>query len=114
MPLVAPDRIGQTAAQVWSARRQRRGWRHDPAAWARDHGIELWSGQDGILTAVATHDRVAIRSCHDSGKSFAMAVLVAWWLDVHPPGQARVVTTAPTGDQVRGILWNEINALWER
>lgn len=83
-------------------------------AWAVEHGIELWSGQVGILRAVAEHDRVAIRSSHDTGKSFAMAVLTGWWLDVHEPGTARVVTTAPTGDQVRGVLWVEINALWER
>jgi hypothetical protein len=28
-----------------------------------------------------------------------------WWIDVHPPGEAFVVTTAPTTPQVEAILW---------
>lgn len=83
-------------------------------AWAQARGIELWSGQREILIAAAEHDRVAVRSCHNAGKSFGMSVLVAWWLDTHEPGTARVVSTAPTGDQVRGVLWVEINAMWDR
>lgn len=38
-----------------------------------------------------------------------MSRLVCWWLDVHPVGEAFVVTTAPTFPQVRAILWREIN-----
>lgn len=33
---------------------------------------------------------------------------MAWWLDSHPPGEAFVVTTAPTFPQVRAILWRYI------
>lgn len=112
--LVTADQTEQSAVDAWDQRRKRRRWRDDPNAWAADHGIELYSKQQEINTAVAAHPRVAIRSCHSSGKSYDMAVLTAWWLDVHPHGEARVVTTAPTGDQVRGILWVEINGLWER
>jgi hypothetical protein len=36
------------------------------------------------------------------------ARIAAWWLDVHPPGEAFVVSTAPTFSQVRAILWREI------
>jgi hypothetical protein len=102
------------AAAAWAERRQRKAWRRDPVAWAQARGIELWSEQRRVLMAAAEHDRVAVRSAHDTGKSFSMAVLVAWFLDTHPIGETRVITTAPTGDQVRGILWNEINALWEK
>jgi hypothetical protein len=31
--------------------------------------------------------------------------LALWWIDVHPPGEAFVVTTAPTTPQVEAILW---------
>jgi hypothetical protein len=102
------------AAAAWANRRQRRIWRRDPVAWAEHRSIELWSKQRELLEAVATHDRVAVRACHSAGKSFSMATLVGWHLDTHPAGETRVVTTAPSQDQVRGILWNEINALWER
>ena len=37
------------------------------------------------------------------------ARVVAWWLENHPVGEAFVVTSAPTGEQVRAILWREIN-----
>jgi hypothetical protein len=37
-----------------------------------------------------------------------MSRLAAWWLDVHPIGEAFVVTTAPTTAQVEAILWREI------
>jgi hypothetical protein len=99
-------------AEQWANRRQRRVWQRDPVAWAEHRGIELWSKQREILAAVAAHSRVAVRSCHSSGKTVTMAVLAAYWLDVHPPGTARVVSTAPTGDQVKGLLWNEIRQLW--
>jgi hypothetical protein len=34
-----------------------------------------------------------------------MSRLALWWIDVHPPGEAFVVTTAPTTPQVEAILW---------
>lgn len=30
------------------------------------------------------------------------------WIDVHPPGTAKVLTSAPTFDQVKSILWGEL------
>lgn len=71
-------------------------------------GDHLWSKQREIAEAVSAHRRVAVHSAHATGKSFLAARLVAWWLDTHPPGEAFVVTTAPTGAQVRAILWREI------
>jgi hypothetical protein len=34
-----------------------------------------------------------------------MSTLALWWIQVHPPGEALVVTTAPTTPQVEAILW---------
>jgi hypothetical protein len=112
--LVTTSDVVNTATVGWDSRRRRRRWRTDPNEWMADHGIEIYSKQREMNEVVAAHDRVAIRSCHSSGKSFDLANLAAWWLDVHKQGTARVVTTAPTGDQVRGILWVEINGVWER
>ena len=81
----------------------------DPVAWAKDKlGIHLWSKQDEIGQSVVRNRRTAVKSCHDSGKSFTASVLAAWWIDVHPPGEAFVASTAPTYQQVHAILWEEI------
>ncbi|MFM9629377.1 terminase large subunit domain-containing protein [Streptomyces galilaeus] len=87
----------------------------DPGLWARDKlGVHLWSKQVQIAESVRDNRQSAVQSCHGIGKSFLAAQLVAWWLDIHPPGEARVVTTAPTGDQVKAILWSEINGAFSK
>lgn len=51
---------------------------------------------------------MAVPSCHDAGKSYLAARLAAWWISTNRPGDAFVVTSAPTFAQVRAILWREI------
>jgi len=68
-----------------------------------------WSKQREIALSVRDNRHTAVPSAHDTGKSFIAARLAAWWLSVHPAGEAFVVTTAPTFAQVRAILWREIN-----
>lgn len=81
----------------------------DPVRWVRERLRQTaWSKQREILTALRDHRRIAVRSCHGVGKSHIAAVAVAHWLDTHPPGEAFVVTTAPTAAQVRAILWRYI------
>lgn len=90
-------------------------YRNDPAAWARDKlGEHFWSRQVTIAESVRDNRLTAVKSCHGTGKSFTVSRLTAWWLDIHPPGEARVVTTAPTGDQVKAILWSEINGAFTK
>lgn len=85
-------------------------WVDDPAGWVTHRLTEhLWSKQREVAQSVVTHRRTAVKSCHDVGKSFSAARLTCWWLDVHPPGEAFVVTTAPTAPQVEAVLWREIN-----
>jgi hypothetical protein len=82
----------------------------DPVGWVHDVLDEfLWSKQQEVMRAVVDHRRVAVRSCHGVGKTYSMARLVAWWLSVHPPGEAFVVSSAPSFPQVRALLWREIN-----
>lgn len=83
---------------------------HDPAGWANDRlGEHFWSKQVDIAASVVEHRRTAVKSCHGVGKSFSAARFIAWWLDVHPPGEAFVVSTAPTAKQVEAVLWREVN-----
>jgi hypothetical protein len=88
---------------------RRRRYMRDPLAWVENVlKEELWSGQKRILQALRDHRKVAVASCHEIGKSFISSRAVAWWIDVHKAGEAFVVTSAPSGPQVRTILWREI------
>jgi hypothetical protein len=83
----------------------------DPVGWAQDvRKVFLWSKQREVLRAVVDHPRVAVKSCHGVGKTFtAGGVLIPWWVDTHPRGSARVLSTAPSNDQVKALLWHEVN-----
>lgn len=90
-------------------------WRKDPVAWLKERAkAEVWSKQREIIQSVRDHHNTAVHSCHEVGKSWIAAATAAWWLDTHPVGEARVVTTAPTQAQVEAILWNEINGFHDR
>src|SRR5688572_17794455 len=77
-------------------------WIHDTL------GEFAWSKQREILRAIQTHRKVAVPSCYGPGKSWLASRLAAHWIANHPPGTARVITTATTGAQVKAILWSEI------
>src|SRR5688572_25528304 len=87
-------------------------YRRDPVLWAQERaGLEVWSKQQEVLNSIRDNSNTAVKSCHSAGKSFIAATATCWWLDVHPPGQARIITTAPTSKQVDAVLWFEIGRL---
>lgn len=83
-------------------------WRRDPEYFARSVlGIDtLWQRQVEILEALRDCRRVAVPSCHESGKTYVASVAAAHHLLSHQP--SKVVTTAPTQRQVKDLLWTEI------
>lgn len=86
-----------------------------PVDWVNDRlGEHLWSKQREISDSVVANRRTAVKSCHDAGKSFIASRIADWWIDVHPPGEAFVVSTAPTYKQVHAILWEEIRRAAKR
>lgn len=86
----------------------------DPVRWAEDVvDAELYSKQREILRLIEFVPKLAVPSCHSSGKTRTAALAAARFLAKYPPGTARVVTTAPSGGQVRGVIWNEINAIFD-
>lgn len=86
-------------------------WRYKPVRFAKYHlGINPWKKQREILSAISNHDRVAVRSCNGSGKTFTAALATIWWLMAFK--EAIVITTAPTERQVENLLWREIRALY--
>src|SRR6266513_918522 len=60
------------------------------------------------MASLVANRRTAVQSCHDSGKSFTAGLAATWWIDTRPLGEAFVVSTAPTYQQVSAILWEEI------
>jgi phage terminase large subunit len=69
-------------------------------------GCKPWPMQSYILDAISKNKEVAVASCHAAGKSWLSARATLWFL--YTRKHSRVVTTAPTFDQVRDILWQEI------
>lgn len=84
-------------------------YREDPVLWIEERlGQTLWSAQKAICHSLVANKNTAIKSCHGIGKSQLAAWLVCWWVDVHPSADTVVVTTAPSSDQVRKIMWEYI------
>lgn len=106
-----PRGVSATIGSQLRARNKPHRYARNPAGWARVRlGEYLWSKQVEVANSLVRNSRVAVRSCHDTGKSHVASRLVAWWLDTHPIGTAFAVTTAPTAPQVEAILWREINS----
>lgn len=81
----------------------------NPSGYITDiAGGWLTSQQRRVADAVAEHRRVVVPAGHDLGKSWLAARIVTWWVETHPAGDALVLSTAPTFNQVKGILWKEI------
>ncbi|MFH9073436.1 hypothetical protein [Streptomyces alboflavus] len=88
---------------------------HNPVGWVQERLRQIvWSKQREIMLSVRDHRRTAVRSCHGAGKSHTASLVASWWLDTHPPGEAFVVTSAPTFAQVRAILWRYIRRTHRR
>lgn len=73
-----------------------------------------WSKQREIYDSVMANRHTAVKAAHDVSKSYTAATLAAYWLTVHEPGTAFVVTLAPTAHQVKGILWREMRSIARR
>jgi phage terminase large subunit len=83
----------------------------DPAAFMAEWlGADLWDKQIEIAESVRDHRRTAVKSCHGSGKSYLAARIVIWFLHAYPG--SIVLTTAPTFNQVKNILWRNVGAAY--
>jgi hypothetical protein len=85
---------------------------NDPVRWAAERGkAHLWSMQRTILESVRDNRRTAVHASHSVGKSYVAAMAACWWIDSHAPGEAFVLSSAPTAAQVRAVLWRTINRI---
>jgi len=105
----------QRKADRRSLRERARLYADNPVGWVRERLRQVvWSKQREIMLSIRDNRRTAVRSCHGVGKSHTASLVAAWWLDTHPPGEAFVVTSAPTFAQVRAILWRYIRRVHRR
>lgn len=76
-------------------------------------GVRLWHKQVDIVRAVFGSARTTVvRSCTGAGKTAVAAAIALAWLLTGP--DRTVITTAPTGRQVRELLWKEIRVAHAR
>lgn len=82
----------------------------DPVGFAATFlGDDLWPAQERMLGALAKpRARVAVKACHASSKTRSAACAVLW----APYAGGIAVTTAPTGEQVKRLVWAEIHTLY--
>ena len=83
-----------------------------PSQFAVALGYDVFPQQFTTEWAVMEHERVAIRGCHSSGKTFFMSILAVWWVLKYE--DALVLTTAPTLEQVTKVMWGYIRTVARR
>jgi len=88
--------------------------KNDPVVWVQGKKEFPWSKQREIMTSVKTERYTAVHSAHDLGKSFVASRIIAWWIDSFPPGEAFVVSTAPSAQQVSAIMWREVTKIHKK
>lgn len=87
-------------------------YRGDPVGFVeKGLGEVTWSKQREILRSIEENKRTVVPATHAPGKTHLAARVVAYWVAVHPPGTARVLTTASTFRQVKTLLWPHIRQL---
>lgn len=87
----------------------------DPDGWATERlGVESWSVPRKIRESVLTHRHTAVPACHESAKTHTAASIGSWWIDIRQVGEAFLVSTAPTGPQVKALLWRDIQSMHTR
>ena len=93
--------------------RERAKWRHQPDWFVTQRlGVTLRQEQKQILKALRNNPWVAVQAPNGSGKTYAAALAVIWWLMAHD--EAIAITTAPTIRQVRNQIWREIHNIYRR
>ena len=64
-----------------------------------------------MLKPIAKHDLVSIAATHSVGKTWTMARIALWFGTVYK--NSKVITTAPTGRQVKKLLWGELHSAYQ-
>lgn len=81
--------------------------------WFMTHALDvepehLWDKMQEVADSVRDNERTAVQAGHGVSKTFSAARISLAFLYCYNP--ATVVTTAPSGNQVRNVLWREIRS----
>ena len=88
------------------------GMRRDALGFVRETlGESPYRKQVEILRAAERSRRVSVVGCNGSGKDWAAARAVLWW--VHAKSPAKAIVTGPTMRQVEDIVWREIRTAYD-
>lgn len=86
-------------------------YKSDPVFFAEHAlGLYTWSKMREIMESVRDNKYTAVRACHGSSKTFTAAIIALWFFNLFI--NAKVITTAPVFDQVKLLLWSEINKIY--
>jgi hypothetical protein len=88
---------------VWREDKPPKGWKGGP--------LPMTSYQRRILRALVKYKHVSVKSCHGSGKTWFAARAGLYLMFVFKPIG---ISTAPTGRQVKRLLWSEIHDAYAR
>lgn len=74
-------------------------------------GARLWAAQREIMQQLSSRRFVTVRSGRKAGKTEMGALAVLSFIYT---SKCVVLTTAPTGRQVRDVLWQRIGSMWSK
>ena len=87
-------------------------YRDDPLGFVKDilsdSGTPYAKQEELFNALVSDKRRVSVVGCNSSGKDWAAARAILWWIETRP--KAKVVVTGPTLRQVKEIVWKELRA----
>ncbi|MEM7556355.1 MAG: hypothetical protein AAF378_20090, partial [Cyanobacteria bacterium P01_A01_bin.84] len=89
-----------------------KAYENAPVSFAYKLGIEIVTeDQKQILLSVRDRKVTNVQASHSCGKTMISAIAATWWIFCC---DGLVITTAPTGRQVKELLWREIRKLYDR
>ncbi len=86
-----------------------RRYRNDPLGFVNDvlsASGTPYAKQEEMFQAAATNRRVSVVGCNGSGKDWAAARIVLWWIGTR--SKAKAIVTGPTQRQVEEVVWREM------
>lgn len=86
-------------------------FKDDPVGFSKFLGVIPTPDQEKFLLSVRDNPETNVKAAHGVGKSIGSAVCVLWWVFAV---RGLAITTAPTEDQVKQILWSEIRKIYDR